>query len=61
MSTSAIGVRAFSCEPPPSTWSFLFSEECWDSPFELIEIFESSEVFPVDSTLGAVDDLPLLE
>lgn len=66
ISTSAIGVSEFSFEPPPPSASFfsasfLFSEECCDAAFEFMENFESSEVFPVDSTLGGVDDLPVLE
>jgi hypothetical protein len=65
MSTSAMGVSEFSFEPPPSasffSASFLFSEECCDIPFDFIENFESSEVLPVDSILGGLDDLPRLE
>jgi hypothetical protein len=58
-------VSGFSVEPPPSasffSASFLCSEECCDTPFDVIENLESSDVFPVDSTRGAVDDLLVLE
>jgi hypothetical protein len=58
-------VRGVSVEPPPSasffSANFLCSEECCDIAFDFMENLESSEVFPVDSTRGAVDDLPVLE
>lgn len=64
-SISAIEVSGFSVEPPRSaiffSASFLCSEECCDIPLEFIENLESSDVFPVDSTRSAVDDLPVLE
>jgi hypothetical protein len=58
-------VRRFSVEPPPSaslfSTSFLCSEECCETAFEFIENLESSEVLPVDSTRGVLDDFPILE
>lgn len=58
-------VSGFSVEPPASaslfSTNFFCSEECCDAALDFIENFESSEVFPVDSTRGAVDDLPVLD
>jgi hypothetical protein len=63
-STSAIGARLFSFDPPSPVvcfeTTFLFSEECCDMPFDFEENFESREVFPVDSPSRGNDDLPLL-
>jgi hypothetical protein len=41
--------------------TFLFSEECCDTPLDFDENFESREVFPVDSPGRGMDDFPLLE
>ena len=51
VSTSAIGVRRPSAEPPSGVVlgeAFLFSDECCEGAFEFNENLESRDVFPVD-------------
>lgn len=61
-STSAMGVRMFSFDPPSIVGclvvAFLLSEECCDATLDFAENFESRDVFPVDCR--GTDDLPLL-
>jgi hypothetical protein len=64
VSTSGIGVRAFSFEPPSPVacfdTAFLFSDELCDTTFDFVENLESREVFPVDSHGRGMEDFPLL-